>query len=165
MPETGSRTVLKDATDAHFAWMLGEAESADGLTLPPGGVDDDATITLLRDTARKLLACRGCLSWLIVSGHEVVGLCGFKDAPRGGAGEIGYGVAASRRNLGHASRAVREILTAVSGDSTIQTLLAETSVSNFASQRVLERNGFEVVGRRADPDDGELVLWRRAVNL
>ena len=32
-------TDLIEATDAHFAWMLGEATRPDGLQLPEGGVE------------------------------------------------------------------------------------------------------------------------------
>ena len=38
--------------------------------------------------------------------------------------------------------------------------IAETSVENRASQRVLERNGFVRCGERVDPEDGVLVAWR-----
>ena len=165
MSDRGSRTVLREATDAHFAWMLGETPSIDDLTLPPGGVGDNATLVLLQASARKFGACGRCLSWLIVSGNEVVGLCGFKEIPHEGIAEIGYGIAFARRNLGHASRAVREFMAEISDDPTIHTLVAETPVTNIASQLVLARNGFKLAGERADAEDGELLLWRRPIRF
>ncbi len=38
-----------------------------------------------------------------------------------------------------------------------------TAVDNVASQCVLDRNGFERVGTRVDPHDGELLVWRKGL--
>lgn len=46
-------------------------------------------------------------------------------------------------------------------DLRVTAVTAETSVQNQASQRVLERNGFLRTGGRVDPEDGELICWRR----
>jgi RimJ/RimL family protein N-acetyltransferase len=42
-------------------------------------------------------------------------------------------------------------------------LIAETALTNPASARVLEKNGFVVTGTRIDPEDGALRCWRRAL--
>jgi RimJ/RimL family protein N-acetyltransferase len=93
----------------------------------------------------------------------VVGLCGFKDLPREGVVEIGYGIAASRRKLGHATRAISAMLIEVSGDEGIRWIEATTGESNAFSQGVLRRNGFVRMGTRTDAQDGELLLWRKAL--
>ena len=36
-----------------------------------------------------------------------------------------------------------------------------TAIANIVSQRVLERNSFVRTGTTYDPDDGELIWWRR----
>src|SRR5580693_5133741 len=90
--------------DAHFAWMLGEGEPADGLRLPSGGVDQRWVLKWLR---RTLPALGGRGGWLMGVDGEVVGLCGYKVAPAAdGDVEIGYSVAPARRRLGYATRAV-----------------------------------------------------------
>ncbi len=43
------------------------------------------------------------------------------------------------------------------------TLTAETAAFHPASQRVPERDGFGRIGIRRDPEDGEPVLWARAM--
>lgn len=155
-------TTLVEAVDAHFAWMLGEiATSFPHLRLPRDGVDSPGILRLLRDmnSRMKEAGCRG--SWLIVAGNEVVGLCSYKQPPsEDGRVEIGYGIAAGRRNRGFASRAVGAMLDNARRDTTISVVVAATTVTNIVSQRVLERNGFDRTGVSYDPDDGELIWWQ-----
>jgi RimJ/RimL family protein N-acetyltransferase len=158
-------TSLVEVDDADFDWMLGKAAGRDPrLTLPVGGVDDPATLAHVRGIARGLRegGCRA--TWMIVSDGEVVGLCGYKEPPKGGLVEIGYGIAESRRRRGHATRAVAALLREAERDVGVRLVTAETNLTNIASARVLEKNGFEQTGRRIDPDDGESILWGRAVD-
>jgi RimJ/RimL family protein N-acetyltransferase len=153
-------TALVEATDAHFAWVLGEAPRPDGLQLPEGGVESPGVLRWLR---RGLADAAIPSCWLIVAAGEVVGLCSFKGAPdAGGFVEIGYGVCAERRRRGHAAAAVACLVGQVRRQSGLAGLTAETAVDNAASERVLEANGFNRTGARADPEDGDLIVWRRA---
>jgi RimJ/RimL family protein N-acetyltransferase len=154
---------LVAALDVHFAWMLGEAAvPMDGLRLPPDGVDSPEMLRVLRAMSARLRDARCEGSWLIVAGDEVVGLCGYKQPPsEDGNVEIGYGIARGRRGNGYASRAVRAILEEGRRDSSILALTAATATANIVSQQVLERNGFIRTGTSYDPDDGELIWWRR----
>ena len=157
-------TTLVRVTDADFEWMLGGVRpEGRHYNLAPGGVDDDAVLEIVRGMTRALhrAACYG--SWLIVAGDEVVGLCSYKRPPSGGEIEIGYGIAKSRRGLGHASRAVAAMLTECANDDAVQVVVAKTSVTNVASQRVLEKNAFQKTGERADPEDGDLFTWSRVL--
>jgi RimJ/RimL family protein N-acetyltransferase len=116
--------------------------------------------------ARTLLQQWGrTATWMIVEDDEVVGLCGFKNPPTiDGGVDIGYGVAASRRRRGYAKAAVTAILASARRDPSIQDVFADTAVDNLASQRVLEKNGFERVGAHIDPEDGAaLIRWRADV--
>jgi RimJ/RimL family protein N-acetyltransferase len=154
---------LLEATDEDFAWMIrGVAVPNRGLSLPPGGVDGIAVLAHVRAIAGTLLQQWGrTASWMIVANGEVVGLCGYKHPPIDGAVEIGYGVAASRRRLGHASGAVAAILAGARLDPSVRHILADTAVENIASQGVLKKNGFERVGTHVDPHYGEaLIRWR-----
>jgi len=152
---SGARLV--EATDAHFAWMLGEAAAPDGLSLPPGGIDAP---WVLRWTRRNLARLGQPGSWLIVADGEVVGLCGHKTGPDAqGAVEIGYGVAAERRRQGHATRAVALAVQSARCDGRIRRLVAETALRNLPSQRVLEANGFVRTGTSVDDDEGDMIVW------
>ena len=154
-------TRLVEARDDDFGWMLGGAPGGHGLCLPPGGVDQPATLTILRDAARAIYAGHDRGAWMIVEGNEVVGLCGYRAAPDAdGAVEIGYGVAESRRNLGHATRAVEEMIAVAVSDPAARIMLAVTLADNPVSQRCLIRNGFAEEARGFDEVEGHVVLWR-----
>lgn len=153
-------TRLIEATDGHFQWLAGGQGRMEGLAIPPGGVEDPAVLPVVRRMTARLreVGCRG--SFLMVQGDEVVGFCGYKWPPRNGAVEIGYGVAASRRRLGHASRGLAALLDWARRDPDVELVTAETAVGNYASQRVLSANGFTQIASRYDREDGDLFLWR-----
>ncbi|GAC1585023.1 MAG: hypothetical protein NVS3B28_07110 [Candidatus Velthaea sp.] len=150
-------------TDSDFEWMIrGEPRSERDLELPPGGVDDVATLQHVRRIVARLHAQGSRAAWMIVCGREVVGLCSFKNAPAAeGEVEIGYGVAALRRGRGHATAAVAGMLAQAQRDPSVRVVLAETVIPNYASDRVLENNGFERTGSRVDAEDGDVRCWRK----
>jgi RimJ/RimL family protein N-acetyltransferase len=154
-------TVLREVSAEDFIWMLrGEPSCHRGLTLPPGGVDDPVVLTHVRDIMERIHALGYLGAWMIVSGDEVVGLCGYHDAPMNGQVEIGYSIAGSRRRRGHATRAV-EAMVAHALAAGVRVVVAETSIANHASSRVLEKNGFVRVGTRIDAEDGEVLSWQK----
>jgi RimJ/RimL family protein N-acetyltransferase len=153
--------LLVDATDAHFAWMLGEAPAPDALRLPPGGLDDPFILRWLR---RGLAEMGPGSSWLMVAGGEVVGLCSLKSPPEDdGFTEVGYGVAVAHRRRGYATRAAAEMALRAALFPGVRGLWASTAADNEPSQKVLSANGFIECGRATHPEEGDLVLWRRAL--
>jgi len=152
---------LVEIADAHFLWMLGAGRApTPGLDLPQGGIDEAETLDIVRRMTKHLHRA-GCFgSWMMVARGEVVGLCGYKQPPKDGVVEIGYGVAATRRCRGHATRAVAAVLDFAKADPTVKSVTAATAVANIASRRALERNGFVQTGTGNDPDDGDLIFWR-----
>ena len=101
---------------------------------------------------------------LIVHGDEVVGLCGYKRPPDNTKSvEIGYGIASTRRQMGYATKAISLLLEEAQTDTAVEIIVAETALTNPASQIVLERNGFTQVGIREDSEDGTLAMWRMAL--
>jgi RimJ/RimL family protein N-acetyltransferase len=152
-----SGLVLLEASDAHFAWMLGEAPAPAELRLPPGGVDEPWVLRWSRGNLKRFGPGS---NWLMTADGEVVGMCGHKTAPdEAGSVEIGYGVAAAHRRKGHATAAVALIVAAARVDDRIRQFTAETATGNLASQRVLEANGFAPCGRGHDADEGETIIW------
>jgi RimJ/RimL family protein N-acetyltransferase len=153
-------TRLVEATDEHFQWFARGEGRMEGLSIPPGGIEDPAVLPIVRRMTARLREA-GCLgSFLMVQDDEVVGTCGYKWPPRGGSVEIGYGVSASRRRLGHATRGLAALLDWARRDPAVQVVTAETAVGNHPSHRVLAANGFAQVGSRYDREDGDLILWR-----
>ena len=163
MVPSASETRLVPATPAHFDWAIRGVESQpsfDGLRLPPGGLDAAPVLEWLERTAKTIDELTGARSaWIIASGDEAVGLISYKAPPADAAVEIGYGIAASRRDRGHASRAVALLVREASRAGL--SLTAETATGNRASEVVFEKSSFARVGTRLDAEEGALVCWRR----
>jgi RimJ/RimL family protein N-acetyltransferase len=154
--------VLIPSVDSDFDWMLGLQPSIRALTLPPGGVDDPGTLAVVRRMNTALLRTHDRGAWMVVQSAEVVGLCGYLRAPAAGEVEIGFGIAASRRNRGYAAAAVAAMVIAAGDDPLVNIIVARTAVGNIASQRVLARNWFVQAGSEVDDEDGPVLLWRRS---
>ncbi len=91
----------------------------------------------------------------------IVGSGCFKGSPVCGIVEIGYGVAGAYEGKGYASAGVARLVEEAFTHGGVDAVIAETSVHNPASQRVLEKNGFHRFGQRDDREDGLLAQWRR----
>lgn len=157
-------TRLIDASDEDFAALIAGPPPR-GLTLPEGGVEAAEVLSMLRVLASNVRAVIDPAAWLIVEDDEIVGLCSIMKPPSTeGVIEIGYGIAATRRGRGAATRAVAGVLNWARAQRRITAVTADTAVANRSSQAVLERNGFARVGWRADPEDGDMVCWRIAVD-
>lgn len=158
------RVQLVVCEDADFEWMLGRSAGRSELRLPPGGVDTDATLEVVRRMNAAFRRTHEGGTWMMVCEGEVVGLCGYKRPPTEGEVEIGFGVAPERRNLGYARAAIGALVAVAGQDPTVESLVARTATSNLASQRVLEINRFERTGHGYDESDGEIVCWRRILD-
>ena len=155
--------MLIEATDAHFATLIA-GDSPDGLTVADGGVESPELLSMLRGLSAEVGESFEPNAWLIVEDGEVVGLTSLVRTPYvGDTVMIGYGVAASRRRRGVATRAIAALLDWARSDHRVSTVTAETSIHNIASHRVLEANGFTRTGERTDEEDGELFCWSAGV--
>lgn len=154
-------TELVVCTDAHFAWMLGGDAPSPELRLPPGGVEAAPVLEMLRGLMTEIRKTHPVCAWLMIENGEVVGMCSYVRASDGGGiAHIGYGVAESRRKLGHATRAIKLMVVEALRDPKVHGIAAETAVANVPSQRVLEESGFAKTGTRIDEEDGEVFVWR-----
>ena len=88
----------------------------------------------------------------------VVGSCGFKGPPADGIAEIAYGVSPEQRNRGYATEAATALVTYAFECAGVSIVRAHTLPNSVASQRVLEKCGFEHVGESFDAEDG--LVWR-----
>lgn len=154
-------TELVEIRDADFSWFLGGATTRPGLSQPPGGVDTPETLAIVRTIHAALGGDGQPGSWMMVEEGEVVGLCGYvRPLGDGGMVEIGYGVAAARRRLGHAGRAVAAMVAMARNDGGLRAVTAVTAEDNLPSHGVLIQNGFVQTGREDRDEDGPVILWR-----
>jgi RimJ/RimL family protein N-acetyltransferase len=110
----------------------------------------------LAAAARKL-ALRGFGSYQMIrraDGH-VIGDVGFMGPPDAtGAVSVGCGIIDDARGQGYATEALTAVLAWARGQPGLTCVLADTTRSNLASQRLLERVGMHRVG-----EDGELLYY------
>ena len=114
-----------------------------------------AELTLAAD-ARKL-ALRGFGSFQMIrrADGNVIGDVGFMGPPDAtGAVSVGCGIIDDARGQGYATEALTAVLEWARGQPGLTCVLADTTRSNLASQRLLERVGMHRVG-----EDGELLYY------
>jgi len=109
-------------------------------------VRDDDFFTL--EVHRARIAEAGRHSWLILDDGEPAGFIGLSNVVRGPlqSAVLSYWVDQDRNGLGLATRAVGAVVDFAFGDLQLHRVEAGTLPDNFASQRVLEKNGFERYG-------------------
>jgi RimJ/RimL family protein N-acetyltransferase len=93
----------------------------------------------------------------------VVGSCCFKDEPRDGRVEIGYGISPAYRRQGAAAHSVAALV-ALAFEGGASAVLAEVSPCNIASTNLVRKLGFIDSGRRDDEDDGPVTQWLAKVD-
>lgn len=99
---------------------------------------------------------------LIVVDKLIVGMCGFKNLPtEDNSVEIGYGVIHSQQRNGFATSAVELLVKEAFSQIEINSVIAHTDMSNYPSQKVLQKNGFIKQGSTINTNDGELLVWQR----
>ena len=148
-----SREELLECADARLpaAWVSRVEEGA----LPPSFVAARA-LKLIADGKSEFW----CNTFLIVRNRDqrIIGGCGFKDAPKDGRVEIGYGVSPGNRGQGAATAAVGLLLQLAFG-SGVQEVYAEVAPGNLASTKVVRKLGFVDIGTRVDEEDQLVVQW------
>lgn len=92
---------------------------------------------------------------------RAIGGMGFKDQPRDGSVEVGYGLAPSARGQGYAAEALAALLHLAARHG-VTRVVADTDEDNIASQRTLERAGFRRSGAHGALRAYEALLPRSA---
>jgi ribosomal-protein-alanine N-acetyltransferase len=77
----------------------------------------------------------------------VVGGIGFHGPPKDGEVEIGYDIVPTRQGRGYATEAVSTLVSLALTMPEVVAVVASTDADNVASQRVLEKAGFQLVDR------------------
>jgi [ribosomal protein S5]-alanine N-acetyltransferase len=146
----------EDRGAAELAVLLGVA--------PPQSWPPEFNGPQTRAWMRQMLAEHkdepGYGSWYIVADGRLAGICGYKGPPNGnGEVEIGYSVVEGDRRRGVGTGAVRLLVARAFRDPRIGAVIAETIPSRIASQKVLHRCGFALVGRRPHDALGEILRF------
>lgn len=91
-----------------------------------------------------------------------VGGCGYKGPPdAAGMVEIAYGIDDECQGRGFATEAARALTEFAFANRLVRVVRAHTKPDNRASERVLEKCGFQQVGQVVDPEDGLVTRWER----
>jgi ribosomal-protein-alanine N-acetyltransferase len=111
------------------------------------------------DPARdeRAFTVEGQLEWIerddkhafaILDGEQIAGTASLSNVVRGPlqSANLGYWVAERANGRGLATKAVAELIPVAFGELGLHRLEAGTLTDNLASQRVLEKNGFERIG-------------------
>lgn len=162
--ETERLRLVQLSAEQQLAWANGDdcVEKELGCTYRAEIVDAEFA-DILRTVCEKHGGCgekwlwHGFF-WLIEkeSGY-VVGSADYKNEPDGeGKVEIGYGLGEDFRGRGYMSEAVDAMCEYVLNIDGVTAVVADTEKWNSASERVLERCGFEIYN-----EDKELKYWKR----
>jgi ribosomal-protein-alanine N-acetyltransferase len=99
---------------------------------------------------RERIGVYGDESWLfaILDGAAIAGTISLTNTVRGAlqSANTGYWIDKTRNGRGLATQAVADVLEFAFGEAGLHRVEAGTLVDNHASQRVLEKNGFERFG-------------------
>jgi ribosomal-protein-alanine N-acetyltransferase len=100
------------------------------------------------DGQRERIESDGSYSFAILAGSRIAGAVTMSNIVYGPfqSATLGYWVAERLSGRGVATRAVGEVIEIAFGELGLHRLEAATLVDNLPSQRVLEKNGFELIG-------------------
>ncbi|HXE80847.1 MAG TPA: GNAT family N-acetyltransferase [Vicinamibacterales bacterium] len=123
---------------------------------PPPLNDADSIAWFARSIADDPSAL-GWFTWYVVrtsgAGRTLIGSCGFKGRPDArGSVEIGYGLLPEHQRQGYGTELTGALVKWAFGHSSVERVLAETMPELIGSVRVLEKNGFQLVGRGSTRD-------------
>jgi len=149
----------EDVSGDRLAEHLGVAASS---TWPPEHNDAGT-----RAWMRALLVAHpdepGYGFWYILADARLVGICGYKGPPDAmGTVEIGYSVVEAEQRKGYGSAAAGLLVERAFRDSRVWSVAGETLPALEASQKVMIRNGFCLVGSRPDDELGEILRFIRS---
>ncbi len=156
---SASELRIEPARGRDMAAMRHGAAQIGRWSVPGGQLDPPEVLDILAALYATLEVDPGWGGYLVINGDMIVGACSLTEPPSGARCSIGYSIFPAFQGCGHATLAV-SLLLGRARDHGITTFDAETSPDNGASHAVLVKCGFRAVGRRVDPDDGDLVVWR-----
>jgi ribosomal-protein-alanine N-acetyltransferase len=96
------------------------------------------------------------ISFLARCDLQIVGICAFTAAPAASRVEIAYHTFPPFEGRGVATAMVRELITRARHADPDVELFAQTLAERNASNAILRKLGFQFVGERGDPEEGQI---------
>jgi RimJ/RimL family protein N-acetyltransferase len=90
---------------------------------------------------------------------EVIGVGGFKGAPKNDKVEIAYGTLPGKEGNGYATTICKELVNIALKEDSGLNITARTLMEENASTTLLKKNGFIFSGIVNDPEDGDVWEW------
>jgi RimJ/RimL family protein N-acetyltransferase len=141
-----ARALAKGVNDDGHPWAAG---------YPLGSSLLGAELTLAAAAQKRPLGAFGSYQLIRRADGNVIGDVGFMGPPDAtGAVSVDCAIAEDARGQGYATEALTALLEWARGQTGLTCVLADTTRSNLASQRLLERVGLHRVG-----EDGELIYY------
>jgi len=122
----------------------------------PPTLNDDASKTFTLTYLKENPDAAGWSTWYFLlpgsteGSSRAAGIGGFKGKPSQGMVEVGYSMLPAYQRLGLASEAVAALVDWAFSHPGVQLVTAETLPSLLASIRVLEKNGFHLLGQGSE---------------
>jgi len=99
------------------------------------------------------------IGYFFLLNKDVVGIGGFKGAPRNNTVEIAYGVIPEKEGKGYATKICKNLTAMALEEDQNLRITARTLMEDNASVKVLKKNGYQFSGVVNDPDDGDVWEW------
>ena len=98
------------------------------------------------------------MGYLVLEEDTIVGTCAFRSPPRDGEVEIAYFTFPEFEGRGFATEMARHLIQVVQDNEPGTRIFAFTLPEKNASNRILQKLGFNFCGERRDEDG--LIVWR-----
>lgn len=102
---------------------------------------------------------RPWIGYLVETGGEIVGSCGFKSAPKSGRVEIAYHTFPKFEQRGIGTWMARQLVAIARETDPELTIAAQTLPYESPSTLILRKVGFEKTGTVEHPEDGTVWEW------
>ena len=99
------------------------------------------------------------IGYITLRDGEPVGVAAFKGKPTNGKVEIAYGTIDRFQRQGVSTTSCRLLVELAQQTDPSVTITARTLPGKNASTRILEKNGFALLGTVQDEEDGEVWEW------
>jgi RimJ/RimL family protein N-acetyltransferase/uncharacterized damage-inducible protein DinB len=119
---------------------------------PPEFYDAPAMEWTLAQLEKDPDSSEWSLHYIVAPNGRVAGIVGYKGRPDAeGTVELGYSVLAEHQRQGFASEATAGLVERAFGTGAVRRIIAETMPGLAGSIRVLEKNGFRLIGEGSEP--------------
>jgi ribosomal-protein-alanine N-acetyltransferase len=99
------------------------------------------------------------VGYFVLLDNEVVGVGGYKGAPKGNTVEIAYGTVPKKEGKGYATKICEQLTILAFKEEPNIKVTARTLMEESASTQILKNNGYKFMGVVEDSDDGQVWEW------